>query len=314
LDRQGAAVLAATAVAAVGLAAAAGPDLSAIHLARWLAPGADRVRALTTQPTECLRPARSADEAYAIEVGRAAFRSPLLLGGQAARAGVACDNCHRNGRNNPEFDFPGLSGAPGTADVTSALFSAHRDDGIDNPKPIPDLSGPRAALKISQAPSDGALEHFIHGIVREEFEGAEPTPAVLSGVATYVRALSPAACPAAAREPLTPATYAANARRAVAAAIAALDRKDAPTAAFLTEAARTPLGLIDERYDAPQSADARAALRAADLELAAAADAIRAGAPHARERLVAWLAGEPVWMRIVEREAPESLFNPKRLG
>ena len=84
--------------------------------------------------------------------------------------------------------------------MTDSLFSSHRGDGIDNPKPIPDLSGPKAALKIDQAGEGRALEGFIHGLVTQEFDGPEPTPAVLDGLAAYVRALSPDACPAAPRE------------------------------------------------------------------------------------------------------------------
>ena len=48
---------------------------------RWLAPGM-RVAALTHQPRECLDP--NAD-ARLVAIGRAAFRDPLLLGGQGAR-------------------------------------------------------------------------------------------------------------------------------------------------------------------------------------------------------------------------------------
>jgi hypothetical protein len=308
----------AAAVLGVGLtvvfAVAAGKtDLNVIHAARWLAPNADRVRALGFVPTECLGPARDADQAYAIEVGRAAFRTPLLLGGQAARAGLSCESCHRDGRNNPDFLFPGISGAPGTADVTTPLLSTHEDDGVLDPKPIPDLSGPKSKLKVSQAPGDDALRSHIQAIATREFDGADPPPAVMAGLAAYVRALSPDACPKADHEPLRAALYIDNARRAARTAIAALDRKDPDTAAFVTLAARSQLGLIDERYDQPQADAARAALRAADLELAAAAADIRGHDPHARERLIAWLAAAPGWTAVVEREEPRSLFNPRRL-
>jgi len=314
VDRQGRAA----AVLGVGLAvvfaiAAGKTDLSVIHAARWLAPGADRVRALGSLPTECLAPASDPQTAYQIEVGRAAFRTPLLLGGQASRAGLACDSCHRNGRGDPDFFFPGISGAPGTADVTTPLLSTHEDDGVTNPKPIPDLSGPKSKLKVSQAPGDPGLASHIHDIATREFDGADPPPAVMVGLAAYVRALSPEACPEADHEPLRAALYVDNARRAVATAIAALDRKDPDTAAFVTLAARSQLGLIDERYDQPQADAARAALRAADLELAAAAADIRGHDPHARERLIAWLADAPGWTAVVEREEPRSLFNPRRL-
>jgi len=311
LDRKGAAVLGVS-LAAAALVAASAPDLSAIHAARWLAPGADRVRALSTIWSECLTRPQTPEAAYWVEVGRAAFRTPLLLGGQAARAGLSCDSCHQDGRNNPDFLFPGVSGAPGTA-TRAALLSSHPADGIDHPKLIPDLSGPKASLKQDQGPASGVLEPFVHGLVTEEFDGAEPPAAVIKGLGAYVRALSPAACPSHTRQPLTAELYLDNSRRAANAAVGALDRKDWDTAAFLAEAARSPLGLIYERFDQPSADAARAALHASDLELAADADAIRAHDPRSRERLIAWLAESRAWAQIIAREEPGSLFNPKRL-
>jgi hypothetical protein len=300
-------------VAAGLLAAAAPAGLSRLHPARWLAAGADAPRALSTTFAECLAPPKDAEGAYLVEVGRAAFRAPTVLGGQAARAGLACESCHQGGRRNPDFFFPGLSGAPGTADVTSALFSSHRDDGIDNPKPIPDLSGPKAALKIGQDPP-GALEHFIHGLVAEEFDGAEPPAAVLKGLAAYVRALGPKACPTPQRRPLVPADYVEDARRAVRVARAALERHDPQTAVLMIDSARWRLGLLDERYPDRRSADLRAALETADLDLYAAQTAVRAGDARASARLDLWLARSAGWARLAIREAPRSLFNPERLA
>jgi hypothetical protein len=128
-----------------------------------------------------------------------------------------------------------------------------------------------------------------------------------------VRALSPGACPAAEREPLRAATYIGDARRAVQTAIAALDAKDPATAAFLTDAARSRLGLVYERYGQPDADAARAALHAADLQLVAAVTGVRAGDPAARGKLAAWLAALPAWTVVVEREEPRSLFNAARL-
>ena len=163
-----------------------------MRAARWLPPERQAHR-LAYEPTECLAPAADARALRRIAIGRAAFRTPLLLGGQAARAGLSCDSCHRNGRGNPDFRFPGLSGAPGTADVTSSLMSSHRGDGRSNPTLIPDLSGPAHALKVSRDPSARALEAFIRGLIVEEFDGPEPTAMTLDGLAGYVRALSPGA-------------------------------------------------------------------------------------------------------------------------
>ncbi|MDB5464516.1 MAG: hypothetical protein JWP23_2905, partial [Phenylobacterium sp.] len=214
----------------------------------WVAKDADPARALGSTPTECLRIPADPALAAKVEVGRAAFRTPVILGGQAARAGINCETCHRDGRTNPDFLFPGVSGAPGTADVTNSLFSTHRGNGVDDPKPIPDLSGPKARLKISQVPAEKKLEFFIHGLVTEEFDGPEPTPAVLEGLADYVRALDSAACPARARQPLTVALLMADARRALKAAQAQAAAGDAPTAVVMVASARSRLGLIDERF------------------------------------------------------------------
>ena len=279
----------------------------------WIARDADPARALGSVPAECLRIPVDRALAAKVEVGRAAFRTSVLLGGQAGRAGMTCETCHRGGRSNPDFQFPGISGAPGTADVTNSLFSTHRGNGIDDPKPIPDLAAPKPTLKISQAPAERKLEPFIHGLITEEFDGPEPTPAVLDGLAAYVRALDPAACPARARQPLGVRLLIADARRAMRAAEAQAAAGDAATAVVMVANARSRLGLIDERYAAPSLAKPRAALRAADAGLAQAQSALRDHRTDAPQQLKAWLARSGSLE--VELNAGEraSLFNPALL-
>lgn len=298
-----------TAALALLVAVAAAPADVPLRALRWLAPGADRVAALTTQPTECLSLTAIGDPS--VEIGRAAFRSPLLLGGQASRAGLSCNACHRQGRGNPDFAFPGLSGAPGTADVTSSLFSSHRGDGIANPVPIPDLSA--ATHKISRDPASPALADFINGLVVDEFDGAPPPPAVRAGLAAYVRALSPAACPARARAPLTLATTLADADRAVAAAQAALAGGDRDTAAAMLLAARSQLGLVNERYAGAALAGDRALLRQADAALAAALATLRRGAA-AEAQLASWRAALPGWRATLAAHETRSLYSPAQLA
>jgi hypothetical protein len=281
---------------------------------RWLAPTADASVVLTRRPTECLAAPPDAQDAYLVELGRAAFRTPLLLGGQAARAGVQCETCHRGGHNNPDFDFPGISGAPGTADVTTSVLSSHRGDGIDNPKPIPNLSGPKAALKVSQDPASPALEAFIHGIITQEFDGDEPPPAVLQGLAAYVRALSPTACPSSATEPVSASGALGDVRRTLLAALAALDHGDGPAAALMVEAARSQLGDIDERYAGPALATQRAALERAGADLAAAESDARRAAPAAKADITIWLSDEPAWSRAVLAAESSSLYSPRQLA
>jgi hypothetical protein len=281
----------------------------------WVSRDADPARALGTVPTECLKAPADPAQAASVEIGRAAFRTQVLLGGQAARAGITCETCHRGGRANPDFQFPGVSGAPGTADVTNSLFSTHRGDGIDNPKPIPDLSGPKAALKVDQDPASGKLQPFIHGLVTEEFDGPEPTPAVMAGLTAYVRALDPAACPARAREPMSVTLLMSDARRALAAAQGAAASGDAPTAMLMVAAARSRLGLIDERYAAPALTKPRADLRAADRRLATVQAALHdRRVSEAQGELTAWLAGSRRLEANRAAQQAASLFDPARLA
>jgi len=281
---------------------------------RWLAPGADAARLLTRRPVECLKIPGDPVQAYLVELGRAAFRDPLLLGGQAARAGLACETCHQNGRTNPNFDFPGLSGKPGTADVTSSMMSTHRGDDVFDPVPIPDLGAPKTTLKISQARASDALPRFIHGLVTEEFDGPEPPPAVLAGLAAYVRALSPTACPLWASRPLRVDAAIDDARRAARAALAALAHGDWPAAAVMVQAARSGLGAMAERYARPTLAPSRRSLAVADLDLAAALVAIRVHDASAADRLTAWLARSQDWAARLRREEGLSLYDPAAFG
>ena len=297
-------------LAASGIAGAA--TVFPIRAARWVAPGADLARILSQKPAECLAKVSDKNEAYLVEVGRAAFNTPLTLGGQASRAGLECESCHRGGRTNPDFDFPGVSGKPGTVDVTTSVFSSHRGDGIDNPKPIPDLSGPRERLKLSRDPGSPELKTFIHGIVTQEFDGAEPPATVLNGLVAYVRALAPSACPKNALAPIRMTGVMADALRAADAADMALARKDGPTAILMLASARTQLGLVYERYADPRLAPERAALATADLDLDSIQDGVR-NHKDVSARLAIWQAGAHRLIQVLARREDLSLFAPDKL-
>jgi hypothetical protein len=270
-----------------------------VREARWLAPDA-LYKGLSREPGECFVPPADPAQRRLARIGRAAFRTPLLLGGQAARAGLSCASCHRNGRGNPDFVFPGLSAAPGTADVTASLMSSHRGDGRFNPKPIPDLGGTRAALKVSQAPANRMLEAFIHGLVVEEFDGPEPSPAVLDGLAAYVRALRPEAC-----KGLETRVDLASRLALVDDAVGLASAEQGETRRLLFAAARSQLGAIDERFAIPGGEAARALLRDADRELAA----LRAGGGDLR----AWRRNWTDRKRRLLRLERNSLFDERRL-
>ena len=210
---------------------------------------------------------------------------------------MSCATCHRNGRGNPDFLFPGLSGAAGTADVTSSLMSSHRGDHRDDPVPIPDLGGPLGRLKVSRA--GDALERFIHGLVTEEFDGPEPPPEVLAGLAAYVRVMSPASCRPERRIAL--ATRLADVEDAVRLA----RDSQGETRRLMLAAARSTLGAIDERYRLPGLEADRAVLRDGDAELAR----IRAGEGD----FPAWDLAWPARRARLLRDEPRSLFDRGQL-
>ena len=282
-----------------------------VRAAQWLAAGHDPVKALAVEPAECLVRPGSLEAAYSVEVGRAAFRNPLLLGGQGARAGLSCENCHRSGRDNPDFFFPGLSDAAGTADVTSSVTSEHRGDGIFNPKPIPSLIRPVASRIVSRDPRKPDLRNFIHGLITEEFDGPEPTPAVMAGLTAYVRALSPAACPAGPARPVTVAARMADARRALRAADAAMTRRDPATSKAMLSAARSELGLVAERFGDPALANDLAAIGDAAIGLGRLQNGLSAGDAA---RIRAWSPRLQALEARLRRDEGRSLFNPQRLA
>ncbi len=269
----------------------------------WTAKGAEW-QALATAPRACSRADVAPPAPATLAAGEALFNSPALLGGQAAKAELSCAACHRSGRDNPHFQMPQLSGAPGTADVSNSFFGPNRANGRFDPVPIPDLVRPG---KISRAPGDPALPRFIHGLIVEEFSGAEPSAATLGAVTAYVRSLGP--CSLDAEEPRRLADQLRLIDRAIAGALAIEDRD---LDRQLIAAARHQLGLIDERYAGPGLAALRRELLAASRDLARIGDEERAS--ERRAALQKWHA------RLTARLAPRlqrseraSLYDPARL-
>lgn len=304
--RLGLLIVAATLVAAV---TAPGPrrppDDFPVVAARWMQPP-DYVAALTTRPRECARLPRTSRDRRRFEAGRAAFRAPLLLGGQAARAGLACESCHSNGHRNADFHFPGLSDEPGTADVTASLMSSHRGNDRFDPRPIPDLAVPG---RVSRAPETQALERFIDGLIVEEFDGPPPPPAILEALAFYVRSLGRGGCPGA-TEPLRVGDDLDDADRAIAAAGIAWAGGDVAAARLLLSATRSTLGRIDQRFAPVALAASRQALRNADLELLAIARAIDRNDRDVNVRIAAWRAGRPALAKRLQADAAASYYDP----
>jgi hypothetical protein len=279
------------------------PRASDLAELAWISPDVDRVAAITQRPRECLASPASPELRSQISHGRIAFESPALLGGAAARGGLSCSSCHVNGRGNPNFFINGVSGAPGTADVTSSLFSKTRGDGQFNPVPIPDL-----VLRDGTQMKDRTTPEFrakIRGLIVEEFDGQEPPVEVLDDLIAYMDALRPEACASRQAKVLPPSM-----QDFVAASMASWigDNRTRPADVriFYMRAARLRLERMDERLTDPRDADLRADLRRFSQGMANSIDFIRTGV-----RSPSW---NPVDLefsntRIEEAEA-RSLYNP----
>ncbi len=250
--------------AALVTSAAAEP----LQEAKWLAPGS-HIAALTMSPGECARTPDDPETAYLAEVGRAAFSSPFLFGGQAARGGLSCASCHTDGRSNAEFFLEGLSREPGTADVSSSIFSKVRDDGVFNPAAIPSLVGIGRKKQFGNVNPAPTLRDFIASAVVDEFQGERAPAAVIEGLAAYIELMDEASCPER-PSPLSPRRAMRDVERTLGAAEAAVMRNDAATADFLLVSAQAALGRIHERFPGERDAALRQSLTEISTEIGAA--------------------------------------------
>jgi hypothetical protein len=269
----------------------------------WTQSGDAAAHALTHAPGECLA-SSSAD----IEIGRALFRAPALLGGPAARVGLSCDSCHANGRDNPHFILPELTDRPGAADVTSEWASRTRGDGAMNPRRIPDLTDVRITPPYGQG-HVLSLDGFVASVIIDEFQGEAPPPAAFAGLIAYLGALQSDACPSQTETPITLASAAEDVRRALAAAQSA----EPDTARLVLLAAQEAIGRIAERLPAAEFADERRALVRLSRELAnwRGASDIRA---RLETSLPAWRARFNAQIAQMERRTAQTYFDPETLA
>lgn len=285
-------------VAVLAIGAATPPATILLREQAWM-PGAE-ARAFLEEPAECL-----ASRDHNVEAGRALFRSPSILGGPAARAGLSCNACHSGGRRNARFMLPELTDRAGAADVTSEWSSRVRGDGVANAIDIPDLQGVTTRSTFGQA-HDPSLEHFMHGVIVDEFQGHEPSAEVMASLAAYLRALDEGEC-ARRLAPVTLSTAAEDVRRAVAAA----DGADAATAQLVLLAAQDAMGRIVERLPARRFARERRTFEALSRELGAMRRGdVRANAETA---LPGWRTRFDAAVTRVARRERQTYFNERTL-
>jgi hypothetical protein len=284
---------------ALVLLTGAAPSQIILREQAWTAPGVDQARAMIVAPGECV-----AAHSTETEIGRALFRSPNLLGGAAARAGLSCNACHSNGRVNAHFMMPELTNRAGAADVTSEWASHVRGDGVMNPVDIPDLAGAGTRATFGHA-RDPSLEHFTRSVIVEEFQGEALTDQALAGVVAYLRASVTGACTG--ERAITLTSAADDVRRAVAAA----ETADAPTARLLLLAAQDSVGRIVERLPARAFARDRGRFERLSRDLGA----LRREDIHTRlaEAAPGWRARFDAAVRRVARREQRTYFDEATL-
>lgn len=308
MDRTGSKLLVGFCIALLGFGATvwAASNKHPLRAMAWLS-SEGQFDALTSEPEAGFRiTAKSLDDGNMILAGEALFHTPTLLGGQAAKAGISCASCHVNGRNNPHFQFPGVSGEPGTADVTHSFFSSYRGDAKFNPVTIPDLSLPG---KISRN-NDFEMTKFIRDLVVEEFDGAEPSLTVLRSLTSYVRALCND-CNTKSR-PITAGLHIGRAERAVVIAEKFYETEPG-LSRLLLDSARHQLGLIHERYPTPNLAEERQRLIEVSEHIFELQNINSSSSKNYSERSDAIFKKLAELDRHLLQSADQSLYNPEKL-
>jgi len=294
------------------ISAAIAPGEFPIDELKWLTAGSNRLAALTLAPAECLTRSKDPSQAAQISLGRIAFRSPVLLGGIAARSGMSCDSCHRNGHDNPHFSISGVSDKPGTVDVTGSLFSLTRDDGVFNPVPIPDLVDAATEPPFGSILPMGELRSFLRVVIVDEFQGSSPSMAILEGLLAYVNALRSSACPQN-REASIDADQALRDLESTYDAIDwSLNHQDAETAEFALLSLRASLGRVHQRV-LPGEAVAEQLLKIS-VALTPVRSKLKSHPVAARAALQESRRSMRTALRVLIEAPSKSFYDPETLG
>ena len=153
-----------------------------------LPPGAN-INKQRRRPRQILNmAARGVDEreTYLIALGDMAFDSSYIFGEPARSLGLSCNTCHNKGVTNPQFFIPGISGVPGTIDVSNSFFGPHANNGLFDPIDIPDLRGIRFTAPYGRNGRFASLRDFTRNVIVNEFSGPEPDPDVVDGLVAYM--------------------------------------------------------------------------------------------------------------------------------
>jgi len=146
----------------------------------WFNSVKSQISALSQVPSECVKPLD--DPRFSL--GRLAFNSPRLLGGQAGRMGLSCASCHPSGRANNEFFIQQISDQPGKVDISHHFLSSQGGDKIFNPRPIPDLADIQN-LRFKER-NDAIFDELLVRLIEVEFDGQPATASVFDSLKLYL--------------------------------------------------------------------------------------------------------------------------------
>jgi cytochrome c peroxidase len=139
------------------------------------------------RPREVFRSENGAGgKSYLVDLGNLAFSSPGILGGVARQAGVSCGTCHVNGAGNAKFFMPKMSTHSGNFDTTGPLFNPKADNFMLDPVRIPSLRGARYLAPYGHDGRMPSLYDFVRNVIVTEFDGPEPSPAILDALVAYI--------------------------------------------------------------------------------------------------------------------------------
>lgn len=288
-------------------AAAAAQSLSGAR--EWLPPGSLSLDALSLHPDEAQEGGRQ--QSFYAEYGRLAFRSPMVLGGTARKAGLSCQACHPNGHANEDFFIPGLSDAHGRIDVSNTFWNIRGEDHRDDPLTIPSLRGVKTKPRLGHDGRTASLREFTRRVIVTEFGGDEPDPTLLDALVAYQETLQPAT---AKDQPVTLAGDLADIVRHLDTLAVPLAEESPVLSDTIATMIRGQLGFIFERLDGDDLAPARETVAGWSRELQAISDLAGAGRwREAREHRAALQAAVAVPPAVLAEAAPRSLYDPVRL-
>jgi cytochrome c peroxidase len=153
-----------------------------------LPAGTDFGAAAATEPREILASeAQGGKQSFTVALGNMLFSSPDIFGEPVHSAGISCETCHSAGHVNVSLYVPGMSGPPGTFDVSNGFFHPVADDHVFNPIRVPSLRGVRFLAPYGRDGRIASLRDFTRNVIVGEFAGAEPDPLIVDALVSYMQ-------------------------------------------------------------------------------------------------------------------------------